>query len=74
MNYQLTEAELHEGRVVACSVVPCVRLFDTDELTVIWAELVEEHGPSPYRLGLQILAIDAYRRPSWVSSPGWSGA
>ncbi|MBG8554108.1 hypothetical protein I5L79_11160 [Hymenobacter sp. BT594] len=70
MSYQLTEAELREGRVVACSVVPCVRLFDTDELTVIWAELVEEHGPWPYRLGLEILAIDAYQLPACVNSPG----
>jgi hypothetical protein len=63
VRYQLTGAELREGRVVASYVAPCVRLFDTDELNVIWAELVDELGNSPYRLGLEILAIDAYSTP-----------
>jgi hypothetical protein len=63
VRYQLTGAELREGRVVASYVAPCVRLFDTDELNVIWAELVDELGTSPYRLGLEILAIDTYSPP-----------
>jgi hypothetical protein len=63
VNYQLTVAKLRDGRVVASYVVPCVRLFETDELNVIWAELVDELGTSPYRLGLEILAIDAYSPP-----------
>lgn len=58
VRYQLTGAELHEGQVVASYVAPCVRLFDTDELNVIWADLVDELGTSPYRLGLEILSID----------------
>ncbi|MDF7815120.1 hypothetical protein [Hymenobacter sp. YC55] len=74
VRYQLTEAVLREGRVVASYVVPCVRLFDTEELTVIWAELVDELGPSPYRLGLEILAVDAYLPPVRPATPSWSGA
>lgn len=63
VRYQLTGAELHEGRVVASYVAPCVRLFDTDELNVIWADLVDELGTSPYRLGLEILSIDTCSPP-----------
>lgn len=69
VRYQLTGAELREGRVVASYVAPCVRLFDTEELNVIWAELVDELGTSPYRLGLEILAIDAYPRPVLPATP-----
>ena len=64
VHYQLTEAELREGRVVASYVAPCVRLFDTEELNVIWVDLVDELGPSPYRLGLEILAVEAHRLPA----------
>lgn len=63
VRYQLTGAELREGQVVASYVAPYVRLFDTDELNVIWAELMAELGTSPYRLGLEILAIDPYSPP-----------
>ncbi len=58
VRFQLTGAELFEGRVIATYRAPGVRLFETDELNVIWAELVGELGTSPYRLGLEILAID----------------
>jgi len=60
---QLPEAALREGRMVASYVAPCVRRFDTDERKVIWAELVDELGTCPYRLGLEILAIDASSPP-----------
>ena len=60
VRYQLTGAELRDGQVVASYVAPGVRLFETNELNVIWAELVDELGTSPYRLGLEILAIEAY--------------
>ena len=63
VRYKLTGAELREGRVVASYVAPCVRLFDTDELNVIWTELLDELGTSPYRLGLEIQAIEAYPPP-----------
>ncbi|MFC6225019.1 hypothetical protein ACFP2F_17355 [Hymenobacter artigasi] len=63
VSYQLIGAELFEGQVVASYVAPCVRLFETDEFNVIWAELVDEFGTSPYRLGLEILAIEACPLP-----------
>jgi hypothetical protein len=69
VRYQLTGAELHEGRVVASYVAPCVRLFDTDELNVIWADLVDELGTSPYRLGLEILSIDTCLPPVFTLTP-----
>jgi hypothetical protein len=63
VRYQLTGAELREGRVVSSYVAPCVRLFDTDELNVIWAEMLDELGTSPYRLGLEIQAIEVCPLP-----------
>lgn len=73
VSYQLTVAELRYGCVIASYVVPGVRLFETDELNVIWAELVDELGTSPNRLGLEILAVNACSPPGRHASPGRPG-
>lgn len=68
VNFQLTLAELRHGHIAATYVAPGTRLFETDELNVIWAELVDEFATSPYRLGLEIVGVDAYPSPQRLAS------
>jgi hypothetical protein len=66
--YRLKLAEIRCGRLASTYFATCARRFDTDELTVILADLYEEVGPSARLMGLEILAVRRRSGRSWPAA------